>query len=220
MKKTGSHKIVDPGQQHIDEFSYEAPSDVKNVLIVGASGYLGSALCLGLRDQFNVTGTYNERVFRLEGILTCEADALDATDLLNAISKSSPDIVIYCSGVTRLTACEVQYDLAEALNAKLMSILFKVLPKPTPLIYLSCDHVFGERTKPEPVKASAEEGADFGTEKAEAPGIETNHQNFFREHDACNPLNALGQTKLKGEKAVLAQPHLTWVIRLPLLYGE
>ena len=229
--KNISYRISNHGT-HADDVVYEAATPQK-VLIIGASGYLGSALCLGLRDHYNVVGTYNQRPFRLEGCLSTQADALDATELLTVISKHNPDIVIYCAGITKHHQCETSPDFADALNAKILGLIFKVLPKTTPLIYLSCDQVLAVKPKVEKLlaedveeneKSSPHKNSNDSTKVAvannEAHHIESNEQFFFKEKDLVNSINVLGESKIRGERLVLEHPHLTWVLRLPLIYGD
>lgn len=177
---------------------------IRKVLIIGGSGYLGSALCLGLRDHFQVTGTFNKHTLRMAGVASCALDTLEGADVLSVLSRYSPDIVIYASGLTKTHICEQNDALANALNVKLIPMILKSLHKPIPFVYLSGDLHFGLLPK--------EELPEGGTRPIK------NH--IFHEKDTLFSVNVLGQNKLQAEKQVIEKERLTFVIRMPLIYGE
>lgn len=179
-------------------------TQIRRVLIIGGSGYLGSALCLGLRDHFQVTGTFNKHTLRMAGVASCALDTLEGTEVLSILSRYNPDIVVYASGLTKAHICEANDALAEALNVKLIPMVLKSLPKPIPFVYLSGDMHFGLLPK--------EETADGGTRPIK------NH--LFHEKDSLYAVNVIGKNKAQAEKIVMAKERLTFVIRMPLIYGE
>jgi|GEM_PF-1336523 len=186
-------KIID--RIHPDEFQHESALKIKRVMIVGASGYLGSALALGLRDEYEVFGSYHKSPMRIDGAHFFEMDCLNATDILNAASRYKPDIVIYCAGMSDIARCTANPMLSDAINTKAMTLFFKVLSRPVPLMYFSCDQVLS------------------GNRPSDA-------QFRFDEVLNSNPLNEWGASRARGENQVLAHNRLTYVLRLPRIYGE
>jgi dTDP-4-dehydrorhamnose reductase len=122
-------------------------------------------------------------------------DCLNATDILNASSRYNPDIVLYCAGISDIARCTANPMLSDAINTKAMTLFFKVLSKPVPLMYFSCDQVF-----------SANKPADPSFRLDEL--VDT------------SPVNEWGQSRARGEAQVLGHNRLTYVLRLPRLYGE
>jgi dTDP-4-dehydrorhamnose reductase len=163
------------------------------ILVIGASGYVGSALALALRDDYEVLGTYHQHPVRIEGTTGFAMNCLHGGEILAAVQRYNPDLVIYAAGLTSSKACEANPAIADALNFRAPMLFFKVLPKPVPFLYLSTDIVFGDASK--------------GTMP-------------FSEKSKPVPMNALGSSKLKGENLVLGHQRLTYVLRVPRLYGE
>jgi dTDP-4-dehydrorhamnose reductase len=188
-----SKKIID--RIHPDEFVHESAIKIKRVMIVGASGYLGSALSLGLRDEYEVFGSYHQSPMRIEGAHFFEMNCLNATDILNATTRYNPDIVLYCAGISDIARCTANPMLSDAINTKAMTLFFKVLSRPVPLLYFSCDQVLSV-PKPNDLSLRLDEL------------VET------------NPVNEWGASRARGETQVLGHNRLTYVLRLPRLYGE
>jgi dTDP-4-dehydrorhamnose reductase len=173
--------------------SDEGNTNFKRVMVVGASGYVGSALALALRDDYEVLSTYHQHPVRIEGTTGFPLNCLNGSEILTAVQRYSPDLVLYAAGLTSSRACEANPPVAEALNFRAATIFFKLLPKPVPFLYMSTDMVFGNGSK----------GAAPFTEKSKPV-----------------PMNEHGSSKLKGENLVMGHQRLTYVVRVPKIYGE
>ncbi len=163
----------------------------RRILIAGVSGYIGSALALGLRDEYEIVGTYYDHPVRIEGVTCIKMNCLMGGEILSALTRFNPDLVVYCVGLNSTDHCEEAPAIAEALNFRAPAIFFKVLPKPVPFVYFGSDVIFGDPKK--------------------AP---------FKESDKPKSLNTLALTKQKGEAMVFNHSRLTYVFRLPAVYGE
>ena len=76
-----------------------------NILILGATGLIGSSLYAHLSHKHNVFGTYNDKK-KIKKIKYTKHkffhfDALNIKKLTNLIDKTNPKIVINCIGVTK-----------------------------------------------------------------------------------------------------------------------
>jgi len=164
-------------------------------MIIGASGYVGSALALGLRDDFEVFGTYYKSPpLWIEGVHSMKMDCLNGNEILHTVQRYRPDVVIYCAALASSAICEQHPLIADALNSRAPALFFKVLPRAIPFIYVSCDQVFM------------------------APGTDPLFR--FTEDDDPNPTNELTTSKTKGEGMVLGHTRMTYVLRVGRIYGE
>jgi len=110
------------------------------ILIVGASGFLGSRLFAELSGQFNVIGTYFSRPAS-DLVPLDTSDRKQVATLLRAIR---PDILIDCGGMTRPDACECDQQRAYQINVEGVANLTEFCD--CKIIYFSTDYVFdGEK---------------------------------------------------------------------------
>ena len=169
-------------------------SGIRRVLIVGVSSHIGSALAVGLRDHFEVFGTYFSNPLRMDGVTAMRLDLTNGGDALEAIKRSQPDVVLFCAGIHDRLKAESQRALAEAINLKAATLFFKIQNNPAHFVYFSMDEVAGRQSSDD--KGLIEESAN------------------------CEPLNALGWTKWQGENTTLSVRKKTHVLRLGALFGE
>lgn len=106
--------------------------------------------------------------------------ALDLTDdaaLREAVRASDPSVCVICAGLTHVDRCESEPALAEAMNARAPAVLAEACRlRGTRPVFLSTEYVFDGAAGP------------------------------YGEEDAPRPVSVYGQTKLAGERAVLAVP--------------
>jgi len=70
------------------------------VLVTGATGFIGTALCSRLRLNNKVIGIYHkERPVDHAKITWEQADLIDWKSVTTICKKYSPDVVIHCAGV-------------------------------------------------------------------------------------------------------------------------
>jgi len=106
------------------------------ILIIGASGFLGSKLFTELSRKYNVVGTYySDPTSDLSPL-----DIKNRKDVKNFLSKSRPDILIDCGGITRPDTCEV--DQLSAYKTNIEGVGNLVEYSNCKLIYFSTDYVF------------------------------------------------------------------------------
>lgn len=151
------------------------------VALLGKSGMLGSAF-------LNVFLGENFQVFAFN---SQELDVTDYVKVAEVLGQVVPDVVINCTGYTKVDLAETEREEAFALNgaavcnlAKLSKLIgFK-------LIHFSTDYV-------------------FSGEKSEG----------YFEEDVTGPINVYGESKLAGERAVLEETDRGCVIRTSWLFG-
>jgi len=76
-----------------------------NILVLGATGLIGSSVYAHLNYKHNVFGTYNDKKkikkIQYKKDRLFHFDALSKKKLVNLINKTNPEIVINCIGITK-----------------------------------------------------------------------------------------------------------------------
>ena len=148
------------------------------ILILGASGLVGrEAVLAALRRGHHAVALGGTRAPRVPaGVESAQLDLLDEAAVERLILDRFPDAVINAAAIATIGDCERDPARAERVNAALPRRLAQLCRHVgARLIHLSTDMVFD------------------------------GDQGRYRSTDLPLPLNLYGQTKLLGEKAVLAE---------------
>src|SRR5215471_17256999 len=134
------------------------------------------------------------REFKEFDITGFNREQLDLSDLDGLRTKLGPmafDVLVNAAGFTNVDACETERDRAFLINAEASGILAEICnEKDAKLIHFSTDYVFdGEKHAP------------------------------YTEEDQANPISAYGESKLAGEKCVLATDDGHLVVRVSWVFG-
>jgi dTDP-4-dehydrorhamnose reductase len=120
-----------------------------------------------------------------------EIDLVHADAVRNAIRGCSPDVLINATAYTAVDRAESEAELARAVNGRAPRIMSEeAAARGIPLIHYSTDYVF-DGTKGSP----------------------------YLEEDTPNPLGVYGQSKLEGERAVIASGAVHLIFRTSWLYS-
>jgi len=119
---------------------------------------------------------------------------LDLSDLHDLRTKLRPmvfDVLINAAAFTNVDACETERDRAFLINGEAPGVLAKICnTKDAKLIHFSTDYIFGgEKRTP------------------------------YTEEDEANPISVYGESKLIGEKNVLAAGDHHLVVRVSWVFG-
>lgn len=155
---------------------------MQKIWVCGSRGQIGQAV--------------NDVVDKLEfEMLVTDMDDLDVTDtdeVLRFGEMNRPDIIINCSGMTDIEACEENPSMAYKVNAlgarNLAIVASKMQAK---MVQLSTDDVFdGKSTAP------------------------------YTEFDVTNPVTVYGKSKLAGENYVKEFTSKHFIVRSTWVYGK
>ncbi len=155
---------------------------MQKIWVCGSRGQIGQAV--------------NDVVDKLEfEMLDTDMDDLDVTDtdeVLRFGEMNRPDIIINCSGMTDIEACEENPSMAYKVNAlgarNLAIVASKMQAK---MVQLSTDDVFdGKSTAP------------------------------YTEFDVTNPVTVYGKSKLAGESYVKEFTSKHFIVRSTWVYGK
>jgi dTDP-4-dehydrorhamnose reductase len=166
-------------------------ADKKKLLIVGASGLLGSKIFSQASSKYDVAGSYNPQVdgksaWRLEPL-----DIGSKEEVEKLFEKVKPEVVILCAAMTNVDGCEKQPLMANRVNATGPELVARSCKKMNVrLVHVSTDYVF--------------DGAKMRK---------------YTEDDMPRPISVYGSTKLTGEKTVLSTLPDAVVARPAVLYG-
>ena len=146
---------------------------MKNVLIIGGSGLLGSNWAIKWRDRYNILLGINKRFIKIEGTKSITIDFKNEKIIRNVLEKNKIDILINCSGLTNVEKCERNQELAEFVHCSLCEVFSKLcFSLGVKQVHISTDHLFD------------------GSKK------------YVDEDCLPKPLNNYGKTKLISEKMV------------------
>ncbi|MGF7145345.1 dTDP-4-dehydrorhamnose reductase [Anaerotaenia torta] len=132
---------------------------MKRVMITGASGQLGLALCRLMKGQarYEILQTGVDENSALNRL-----DITDEAEVENYIKENRPDIIINCAAFTAVDLCESQEDTAYRVNALGVRYLAQASERiGAKLVHVSTDYVFDgqaerpyeEEDSPNPVSA-------------------------------------------------------------------
>src|SRR6266700_6196409 len=118
-------------------------------------------------------------------------DLSDLDGLRTTLDPMSFDVLINAAGFTNVDACETERDRAFLINAEAPGVLAEICnEKNAKLIHFSTDYVFdGEKRAP------------------------------YTEEDQANSIGAYGESKLAGEKNVIAAEDGHLVVRVSWVFG-
>jgi dTDP-4-dehydrorhamnose reductase len=129
--------------------------------------------------------------FDLIGFSHSELDFSDLDGLHEKLRTLNFDLIINAAGFTKVDLCETQPDRAFLINAEAPRVLAEICDeKNARLIHFSTDYVFdGEKGEP------------------------------YTEEDEASPISIYGESKLAGEKNVLAGQNQNLVVRVSWVFG-
>ena len=120
-----------------------------------------------------------------------QLDLSDLSGVQEKLQKTDFDVLINAAGFTKVDLCETQPDRAFLINAEAPRVLAGICgEKGSRLIHFSTDYVFdGEKREP------------------------------YTEGDEAAPISIYGESKLAGEKNVLAAQDRNLVVRVSWVFG-
>tara|TARA_B100000963_G_C22628333_1_gene673537 strand:- start:2696 stop:3595 length:900 start_codon:yes stop_codon:yes gene_type:complete len=108
------------------------------ILIIGSSGFLGQELVKFFKNQKNIKLLHN-------GVKSKIFDLTNINNLEKIITKSNPQIIINCIGLTDLNICEKNKKLSNNLNYEIVKNIFIIKKKKKSdfkLIHISTDQLY------------------------------------------------------------------------------
>lgn len=129
--------------------------------------------------------------FEVTGFDRTQLDLSDLNDLREKLQETGFDVLINAAGFTKVDLCETQPERAFLINAEVPRVLAEICgEKKARLIHFSTDYVFdGEKREP------------------------------YSEEDEATPISVYGESKLAGEKNVLAAQDRNLVLRVSWVFG-
>ena len=157
---------------------------------MGAGGFLGQHVVTNLGER----ALPQARTAEFAASAAFNLDLADPDQLAQLLESSPVRALINCAAVSAPAACERDPATAALLNIDLPRALGEWSAREgARVVHVSTDLVFG--VVPAPVGG-------------------------FREEDAPAPVSTYGETKARGERALLVACPKAMVVRLPLLYGD
>jgi dTDP-4-dehydrorhamnose reductase len=163
---------------------------IKTVLLVGASGFVGTQLALSLREGYKVFGTYNANPVRIPGVTAIPLRFQNPSSAKQVMALVQPDIVVFAAGSSSPEFVERFHRDEEKIHTGGAGSVFTSSAYPPRLIYLSSPYVFD--------------------------GMKGN----FRETDLVLPANTLGRVKLSGENFVRGKSINYVIVRTSPVLGR
>lgn len=129
--------------------------------------------------------------YDLAGFDHAQLDLANLDEVRGRLRAMNFDVLINAAAFTNVDACEIERDRAFLINAEAPGILAEICnAKDSKLIHFSTDYVFdGEKRAP------------------------------YTEEDQANPISTYGESKLAGEKCVLAAEDGHVVVRVSWVFG-
>lgn len=137
------------------------------VLVTGASGFLGRAICARLSRDHRVTG-WSHRVAGtgLESVDLREGDAVRAV-----LAKAGPEVVIHCAAYRDPDFSEMHPRENDRLNVGATRSLCEGLPPSVRLVFISTDYVFDGTRPPYHEEDPVSPAQEYGKSKVQGEQV-------------------------------------------------
>lgn len=177
------------------------------ILILGASGFLGTKLYSVLKEKYEIIGTYNSH--KREGLE--KLDTTDKTAVNGFFLKHKPDITINTVVLNNIEACEKNKEIAEKVNSLSAGNVAEAckLAK-SRLIYISTIYVFSgekgdysEKDIPSPVNMYGEIHLKAEQEALNLPNSIIIRSDFIYGYNGKGQSNSFFSDIIKGKNISL-----------------
>lgn len=165
-------------------------ADRPRLMVTGASGLLGHAICRMAADAWTVFAIYRHHVPQLPDISAIESDLNDPRHHHDLLRRIRPHAVIHAAANADVNACQNDPHGSEFINARVPARLAGLCARAgITYVFTSTDLVFNGRQAP------------------------------YDEDAPVSPICVYGEQKARAEKAVLDACPGALVCRMPLLFG-
>ena len=188
------------------------------VLISGASGFIGRALCSRLASDNKVIGVYHKkRPINPANVVAEKADLTDCDAVAAICKKYSPDVVIHCAGIAHQKIGAVDSATYMQVNSEATENLAKAAAESNPgvcVIFLSSVSVYreGPQINPQITQISQNKKdvsrpstifQTYGVNKG-AKALKRKNNDGVGEDGECWPSSDYAVSKLHAERRLLA----------------
>ena len=87
-------------------------TDKMNILVTGASGLLGSNLCMYLSKDHNVTAFYNTNQIKIPNVEVIKMDITTESIFQRKDFFKNLDLIIHCAAIANMDLCEKEPEFA------------------------------------------------------------------------------------------------------------
>lgn len=169
--------------------SYSDSSKPK-LLITGASGLLGHALCAQALPQWSVLALYRQNRPQVPGVRAIQIDLVDESEVRHLVQALAPTAIIHAAAVAQVGLCEAHPRQTATINVAVPTLLADLCAeKGIDYLFTSTDLVFDGQLAP------------------------------YKEQNRVNPVCTYGEQKAQAEQVVLERCPKALVCRLPLMFG-
>ena len=141
-----------------------------NILVIGASGLVGSAIYKFLINHYKVVGTYNK--YKIKNFKHLDLTiSIEKTNILNSIDW---DVIVCCSALTDVDYCENYPNESYLHNVEAIKNLLNSNQK-SKIIYISTDYVFDGKKGPYSEKDLTNPISIYGKHKLIAENLIMSH---------------------------------------------
>jgi dTDP-4-dehydrorhamnose reductase len=161
-----------------------------NILITGASGFLGWNLCQEAKANWQVFGTYFSQSVTISQSTLYKIDLRDYQQLKQLFIAINPDVVIHTAAASKPNFCQTNPEESCSINVTASVNIARLCGEYNiPLAFTSTDLVFDGLNPP------------------------------YQESDRVSPICIYGEQKVTAEQEMLKIYPATAVCRMPLMFG-
>jgi len=163
----------------------------KNILITGASGFLGCNICHQASKNWQVYGTYFTHSLELPGVHLFKVDLTNFAELKRLFAQVKPDAVIHTAAASQPNFCQNHPQESREINVTVSAHIAGLCADAAiPCVFTSTDLVFNGLNAP------------------------------YQETDPVCPVSIYGEQKAIAENEMLTCYSQTAICRMPLMFGN